>query len=182
MADDDKTPIPRGRRGGRGAQGVQGLQGRQGVMGESVLSDALPRYAVRFIKFMVPAYILMVIAFGVAMVVMKGEIDDRIGADRRQVLAADFTNCEQRNLTKDSLRGVIDAALGSGSGTGDLTKVPGFESLDPSMQQYLRNLSTASANSDDQGSSRDRLLAFRDSLVNQDCEAIKATQEQKLDG
>jgi hypothetical protein len=97
------------------------------------------------------------------------EADDRVESDRRIVVAQTVLSCEDRNHTKKVLRETIDAALAGGGGIGDLTKVPGFDELDPDTQEYFRNLM---AGGSDSQSSGDRLRAYRDSLIDEDCKAL----------
>lgn len=90
----------------------------------------------------------------------------------------DAEDCANRNQTKDALRGVINAAIGEnrsssgGGGSLDPSVIPGFADLDPEDQVFWMNVLRAISGGGDDGdntNSTERLIAYRDSLVNEDC-------------
>ncbi len=104
---------------------------------------------------------------------------DRTEADRQFIVDSAVDSCEDRNFTKQALRDLIRTAIADNSrGMGDLMQVEGFDDLPPSMQTYLRNLSQPSS---DTPSTADRLRAYRDGLVDEDCGALAARIHAELD-
>jgi len=70
-------------------------------------------------------------------------------------------SCQSTKAGRAALRTVIDIATTPSGGPVDLTKIEGFDQLDPSTQAYLSNLSAAltRANMPGQPTLHDRLLA-----------------------
>lgn len=139
--------------------------------------------AARFILLtIVPAYILLVLVALVGFKFIEREANDRSESDRSILVQRTIATCEERNVTKDAIRGTINAAIEGGNGGGgiDLTNVPGFSELDLPTQAFFRNLAEMSR--DDSGqTSADRLRAYRDSLVNEDCQKVGRDLADQLD-
>lgn len=51
--------------------------------------------------------------------------------------------CNQRATDRNVLRQVVDVATTPGRSSDDLTKINGFDELDPQTRTYMRNLSIA---------------------------------------
>lgn len=75
--------------------------------------------------------------------------------------------CHERASDRKVLSQVVDVATGAASGPVDLSKIGGFSDLDPSTQQYLRNLSArlSAANTPDELPLHDRLVALLPPIV-----------------
>lgn len=117
---------------------------------------------------LVIGYAILVAGIVIAIIGVRSESDDRADSDRDILLAFTIKTCVDRNQTKDALRETINAGI-EGGGVGDLSKVPGFEDLDAATQIFFRNLATLSE--DESGkTSTERLRAYRDSLVDENCD------------
>lgn len=75
--------------------------------------------------------------------------------------------CHERAADRKVLTQVVDVATGAANGPVDLSKIGGFSDLDPSTQQYLRNLSArlSAANAPDELPLHDRLVALLPPIV-----------------
>lgn len=126
--------------------------------------------AARAIKFLVAGYFVLLIGIAGALLAVRAEANHRSAGDRDILIARTVATCNERNITREAIRGTIDAAIEEG-GVEDLTKVPGFDDLDPATQQYFRNIVDLQV--DDTGAtSTDRLIAYRDSLIDENCDEL----------
>lgn len=110
---------------------------------------------------------------------VEREAEERALADRRILVQRTVATCNERNHTKEVLRGTISAAIeGESTAPTDFTQVPGFDALDANTKTYLRNLSSATGGG---SSSAERLRAYRDSLIDEDCVQLGEDLTEELE-
>lgn len=123
----------------------------------------------RFILLtVVPAYVLIIIVGIVGFRIVQNESETRNEGDRTILVARTVATCEERNTTREALRGTIDAAL-TGDGLGDLTSLPSYRDLDPDTQRFVREIVEAARSGP---SSADALRSYRATLTDEDCEQV----------
>jgi len=134
------------------------------------------------VKTVVPVYLLVMGTMALSFHLntqrvedAKSEAEARIEGDRAILVQRTVATCEERNLTKEALRGTIDAAL-AGSGRGDLTQAPSFDRLPPDIQQFVREISVTNG----EPSSATSLRVYRETLLDEDCKAVGVALEKSL--
>lgn len=142
---------------------------------------SMSRTARTIVHLIVPVYVVVVLMILGAVAYsriqlqnFKDEEAHRLETDRDLLLTFTEENCHDRNVTKEAVRGTIDAALRS-EGRRDLTRVPSFKLLPPEMQQFVRDISNPG-----NPTAADNLRAYRETLVDEDCKALVAEFERNL--
>lgn len=108
------------------------------------------------ILLLVGPYVAVVAVASLSLAQYTSEKDARVSA----VEAQQHADCLQAADGRRVLRTVVEEATAPGRPV-NLTAIPGFEQLDPTMQTYLQNLASALAARDpDEAPLRDRLLAL----------------------
>lgn len=131
---------------------------------------------------LVAGYFVLAMFVAAAFRSQAEEAEDRAESDRRIVVSQTLVSCRDRNATKDAVRGLIDQAIAEGSNGGnlDFAEIEGFEDLEAQDRAYWLNVGEV-LNSAPSGSSiTDRLQAYRDGLIDEDCKALAATLERQL--
>ena len=164
-----------GSQGIQGHQGIQGVQGEPGLRGFSAKSDDIPNWQGQALKWSVVAWSVLALAIVVGFY-FDSEDDKAQQASERTVLVKIVeSNCDARNLNKAATRDLITTAVGAGEPT-DFTLIPSFQFLDPETQQFLRDVSRDSSDT----TTTERLIAFRDALVNEDCSTLATETRRAL--
>lgn len=134
------------------------------------------------IRLLVLGYFVLVVGVVGALVLVRSETNSRSDADRDILVTFTTETCDDRNNTKDALRETITVAIEGGSTEGlDLTSVPGFEDLDAATQIFFQNLALVTTEGEGQDSTEERLRAYRDSLVDEDCSTVADDLRKKLE-
>lgn len=141
------------------------------------VKDEATSFARVVLLTVVPAYVLIILVGIVGFYIISDEADTRTQGDRNILVARTIATCDERNVTKEALRGTIDAAL-AGEGIGDLTLLPSYRDLDETTQRFVREIVESTR---DAPSSRATLLAFKDTLTDEDCEKIGADLRRDLE-
>lgn len=141
-------------------------------------NDGTVAFARVVLLTVVPAYILIILIGMIGFRVIHNEETARNESDRQILVSRVVSSCEERNITREALRGTIDAAL-SGDGLGDLTLLPSYRDLDPTTQRFVREIAEQTANGT---SSAAALRAYRDTLAeDEDCVQVGADLSNQLD-
>lgn len=118
-------------------------------------------------------FVFVILAFALVAALIVTSFDGQRRHDRQSDTDKGYVACLQSNDRSAGLRTMVHIAFEGNSQTPDLTGVPGFADLPPSVQQFFRTLaaeSTARPNpADDPNSAESKILAL---FPPKDCESL----------
>jgi hypothetical protein len=134
-----------GGRGMKGLKGDRGDKGSKGVSGEDTFMTQSLWFGWQRWTWVRLAYLFVVLAAS-SVFYRERRFEAREAAEAKQELIdKDYIACKRGNDTRQVIRDVV-ALTG---GPTDLTRVPGYEALDPELKQFLVNLRDATSDGDE---------------------------------